>query len=212
MKTIYIWVKWFMLALMIVVGAYFYDKLPDQIPVHWNYAGEIDAYGPKTTHLFMIPAITLVMMILFVLLPKLDPKKDRYEKFADIYEIIQLAILGFMVYMYFITIAAALNPLVDVTFYVLFGVGVMFVLMGNYMGKIRQNYFVGIKTPWTLDNEEVWNKTHRLGGWCFVFSGLIFVLQAFTGVVDWWLFVTAILISVAVPIGYSYWLYKKIKK
>lgn len=212
MKNVYVWLKWVLLLVMIGGGLYFYNALPDQIPVHWSYAGEIDAYGSKTTHIILIPAIVLAMMLLFIFLPKLDPKRDKYVQFADIYEIIQLAIVGFMVYIYFITILAGLNPLLDVSFYILMGMGVMFVLMGNFMGKVRQNYFVGIKTPWTLDNEEVWNKTHRLGGWCFVAAGLLMMVQAFTGTVGWWLFAVAMTICLVVPIGYSYWLHRKLRK
>ena len=204
--------KWIFLLVMIGGGVYFYNLLPDIVPIHWNIEGEVDNYASKNYTVILIPIITLAMLVLFRFLPMLDPKKDKYEKFADIYEIIQAAIIGFFTYMYFVTMVAALNAEMNVGMYVMFGIGVLFILMGNYLGKVRQNYFVGIKTPWTLENEEVWNKTHRLGGWCFVLAGLIFVAQAFVGVMSIWVFVLAIVISSLVPVGYSYWLYKQIKK
>jgi uncharacterized membrane protein len=212
MKKIFMYLKWVMFGLMIVFGLYFYSKLPDVIPVHWNFAGEADNFGSKTTHLIMMSLIVLGMMLLFKFLPKLDPKKAQYEKFDEVYELIQLLIVGFMSYVYLITILAGIDAKVNVSYAVMVGMGAMFIIMGNYMGKIRQNYFVGIKTPWTLDNEEVWNKTHRLGGWCFVIAGLLFILQAVSGFVFWELFIILFVILVALPIGYSYWLHKKITK
>ncbi len=206
------WLKWVFLLAMVGGGVYFYNLLPDIVPIHWNIEGEVDNYANKNYSVVWIPIFTLVLMALFRVLPMVDPKKEKYEKFSDIYEIIQAAIIGFMAYLYYVTMFAALDTDLNVGMYVMFGIGVLFILMGNYLGKVRQNYFVGIKTPWTLDNEEVWNKTHRLGGWCFVISGLIFVAQAFVGVMSIWVFVLAILISTLVPIVYSYWLFNQIEK
>jgi uncharacterized membrane protein len=212
MKKIFMYLKWVMFGLMIVFGLYFYSKLPDVIPVHWNFAGEADNFGSKTTHLIIMPLIVLGMMLLFIYLPKLDPKKSQYEKFAEVYELIQLLLVTFMTYIYLITILVGIDAKINVSYAVMVGMGAMFIIMGNYMGKIRQNYFVGIKTPWTLDNEEVWNKTHRLGGWCFVIAGLLFILQAVFGFAFFWLFIILLVMLVLVPIGYSYWLHKKISK
>ncbi|HPH78859.1 MAG TPA: SdpI family protein [bacterium] len=212
MRKIYSYLKWIAWGLMVVSGWYFYNKLPAIVPTHWNLAGEADGFGSKTTHLILMPVIVLGMMIMLMVLPKLDPKKEKYEKFAEVYELFQLLLAAFMSYTYLVTIWAGLNPKVDVGFAILAGIGLLFVAIGNYMGKIRQNYFVGIKTPWTLDNEEVWNKTHRLGGWCFVLAGLMFLVQAFLAWKTWWVLAIALTVILAVPIGYSYWLHKQLKK
>ncbi len=212
MRKIYSYLKWIAWGLMVVSGWYFYNKLPAIVPTHWNLAGEADGFGSKTTHLILMPVIVLGMMIMLMVLPKLDPKKEKYEKFAEVYELFQLLLAAFMSYTYLVTIWAGLNPKVDVGFAILAGIGLLFVVIGNYMGKIRQNYFVGIKTPWTLDNEEVWNKTHRLGGWCFVLAGLMFLVQAFLAWKTWWVLAIALTVILAVPIGYSYWLHKQLKK
>lgn len=103
------------------------------------------------------------MVILFQFLPKMDPKRENYPKFEKTWEIFQFSLLIFFAYAYFITIFAALDPSLNVNKSIMLGIGALFVIIGNYMGKIRKNYFIGFRLPWTLDNEEAWNKTHRLG-------------------------------------------------
>lgn len=189
---------------MIVAGWMLYDQLPETMPVHWNFAGQPDGYGSRDVTVWTFPLITFGLMLLFWALPKIDPKREKYEKFLGVWNLIQTVLVLFFAYMYYISLIAGINPSINVGQWVVGGVGVMFVLMGNYMGKIRQNYFVGIKTPWTLNDEEVWNKTHRFGGWCFVIAGLIFLGSAIVGYFYLPLFVVAIVVAVLLPIVYSY--------
>lgn len=205
------WLKICLVGLMWVAGIFFYQSLPDILPTHWNMAGEVDGYGSKEIFVWLFPAIGLAMLILFWLLPKLDPRKEKYQKFAQVWEIMQTVLVGFFTYMYAVTLYAAMVPNVNVSVFVLVGIGVMFLILGNYMGKIRQNYFVGVKTPWTIDNEDVWNKTHRLAGWCFVLAGLLFIFQGLTGWVSGWLFGLAMVLAVVVPIIYSFVIFPKKK-
>lgn len=209
------WQFYFRLLLIVVmagIGWFYYDKLPQSIPIHWNWKGEIDGYGSKDLHVWMFPLIIIVMMILFWFLPKLDPKKDKYEKFADVWEILQTVMVMFFVYVYFISLYAGLHQGLDVSSWVMGGMGVLFILMGNYLGKVRQNYFIGIKVPWTLNNEEVWNKTHRVGGWCFVVAGIMMLINAFVKFSVGWIFGLAMAIVLVLPILYSYVIYKRIEK
>jgi len=210
-KNIMFWLKICLVGLMWVAGIFFYQSLPDILPTHWNMAGEVDGYGSKEIFVWLFPAIGLAMLILFWLLPKLDPRKEKYQKFAQVWEIMQTVLVGFFTYMYAVTLYAAMVPNVNVSVFVLVGIGVMFLILGNYMGKIRQNYFVGVKTPWTIDNEDVWNKTHRLAGWCFVLAGLLFIFQGLTGWVSGWLFGLAMVLAVVVPIIYSFVIFPKKK-
>lgn len=211
MKMIVTWLKYLLVGLMFVIGVIFYQKLPDIMPTHWNFAGEADGFGSKETFVWLFPGIAVGMLILFWVLPKLNPRKEKYNKFALAWEVMQAVIIGYFAYMYFVSIYAAMVPDVNISVFVLVGIGVMFLIMGNYMGKVRQNYFVGIKTPWTIDNEDVWNKTHRFGGWCFVIAALIFIFQGLTGWVSIWLFGLAVIIAALVPIVYSYVIYPKKK-
>jgi uncharacterized membrane protein len=198
-------------AVMSLTGLFLYDKLPDLIPNHWNIYGEIDSYWPKLTQIIFIPAITLAMALLFQFLPLIDPKKEKYVLFRKPWVVLQMSIIVFFAYLFFVTLYMAFYPLTPIIPFIFGGIGVLFVLLGNYLGKIRQNYFIGIKTPWTLDNEEVWNKTHRLGGWMFTICGLIVFAEAF---IQWqvaWVFIAAIIPTALVPIIYSYIIFRKEK-
>ena len=211
MKRVMQVLKYVFVLLMLVAGVAAYRYLPEIIPTHWNFAGEADGFGPKATFVWLFPGIAIAVLILFWFLPKIDPKKDKYKKFAEVWEIMQAVLVGYFAYMYFVSLYAAVVLDVNVSAFVLVGVGVLFLILGNYMGKIRQNYFVGIKTPWTIENEDVWNKTHRFGGWCFVIAALIFVLQGLTGFVSIWLFGLAIVVAALLPILYSYWIFPRNK-
>ncbi len=204
-----VYLRLLVILLMVGVGFYFADKLPDRVPMHWNWQGEVDSYGSRVQGLWTIPIMTVGIMILFWFLPKFDPKREKYQQFADVWEIFQSSFVIFMLYVYVVSLYAAMAK-IDVGGLVMLGIGLLFVLLGNYMGKIRQNYFVGIKLPWTLSNEEVWNRTHRVGGWCFVLAGILMVLGAYFKIVMGWLFVVAMVTCLIVPILYSYIIYKKI--
>jgi uncharacterized membrane protein len=199
-------------VIMFVVGWYFYDKLPDLVPSHWNINGEIDAYLPKLTQIILFPCITLALAVLFQLISRIDPRKEKYVLFKKPWIVLQMSIVVFFAYLYFVTLYMAFYPLTPIIPFIFGGIGVLFVLLGNYLGKIKQNYFVGIKTPWTIDNEEVWNKTHRLGGWMFTVCGLIVFAEAF---IQWqivWVFIASVILTAIVPIVYSYLIFRKTKK
>jgi len=199
-------------VIMFLVGLFLYDKLPDLILSHWNINGEIDSYWPKLTQIIFIPAITLALALLFQFLPKIDPKKEKYVLFQKPWIVLQMSIVLFFAYLYFVTFYMAFYPLTPIIPFIFGGIGVLFVLLGNYLGKIRQNYFVGIKTPWTLDNEEVWNKTNRLGGWMFTICGLIVFAEAFIQWQHVWVFIVSVLLTALVPVIYSYVIFRKGKK
>jgi len=197
---------------MFIVGAALYNALPDLVPSHWNIKGEIDSYLPKLTSIILFPAITLGLALLFPIVSAIDPKKEKYILFRKPWVVLQMSIVLFFAYLYFVTLYMAFNPAIPIIPFIFGGIGVLFVLIGNYLGKIRQNYFVGIKTPWTIDNEEVWNRTNRLGGWLFTIAGLIVFAEAF---IQWQVvavFIVAVVIAAVLPIVYSYVLFRHLKK
>lgn len=199
-------------ASMITVGLLMFDQMPDMMPTHWNVKGEIDDWTSKTTWVWLFPSITLVLALLFPILSRIDPRKEKYTLFRRPWLILQMVFVVFFAYLYFATMYIALHPEILVTPFILGGIGVLFIVIGNYLGKVRQNYFIGIKTPWTLDNEEVWNRTQRVGGWSFMFAGLIIFTEAFIRWQEVWAIFTAIGIAVIIPVLYSYLLHKKIVK
>jgi uncharacterized membrane protein len=196
-----------------VLGFYFYSVFPDQVPIHWNFAGQVDNWGSKFTGAFLMPLIGLGMYFLFLFIPSIDPKKEKYQQFARVYLIFRLAILLILFGVYLIASANALGYNVRVEIWIPVIIGFFFMILGNYMGKIKPNWFMGIRTPWTLSNDEVWNKTHRLGGKLFILFGLLLIITPLLPYSSflWTLLIPVIIISV-IPIVYSYVIYKKIKR
>ncbi|MFH0892166.1 MAG: SdpI family protein [Candidatus Falkowbacteria bacterium] len=162
-------------AAAVISSFYFYAHFPERVPMHWNAAGEIDGWGSRWVGAFLIPIVILGMYLLFLGIPYLDPKKDRYEQFRKVYHVFKGFIVTFMAIIYFLTSFSALGGDINIGLWVPGMVGVLFILLGNYMGKIKPNWFMGIRTPWTLSSEEVWNKTHRFGGKIFMLAGLVFL-------------------------------------
>ncbi len=199
-------VRIILVALMFVAGAFLYKYLPAMIPTHWGMEGQPNQYSPKAFGAWLIPGMSLLFLVLFPLLPKLDPKKENYEKFQKSWSVIQTALIGFFAYMYAVTMYVTLYPQYNaqVGRAVTFGIGLLFVILGNVMGKVRQNYFVGLKTPWTLNDPEVWQKSQRFAGWMFVLGGVVFMLQGLIWVAIIPVFVVLMIVIVALPIIYSY--------
>lgn len=183
---------------------YYYPDLPAMVPSHWNFRNEIDGYMPKTSFALFMPGMIIGMWLLFQIMPKLDPKRDKYVLFEREWSIMQTAIMGFFAYLNFAIIHITRNPGRDLTPFMFGGLGVLFILLGNYMSKIRQNYFIGIKVPWTLSSEENWNKTHRFASWTFVLAGMVTLIEAF---VLWYapvIVLGGLVLAGALPVLYSY--------
>jgi len=148
-----------------------YPRMPRTIPVHWNFKSEVDGWGPSWTILFM-GALPLAIYLLLKIVPRLDPRKDAYEKHAKPYTILTTVLSLVFIPIAWIVAIAAFGIDFPVDVFVRIIIGVLFVVVGNFLGKFRPNYFVGIRTPWTLSDPEVWKKTHRHGAWVFIIMGL----------------------------------------
>jgi len=204
------------ILLLIITGLasiYFYSVFPERIPVHWNMTGEIDGWGSKTFGAFMLPIVMLGLYLLFLVLPYLDPRKKNYKQFSQIYHGFKTLILLFMGIIYFIVGLNALGYSIAVGTWVPVLVGVLFIIIGSYLAKIKSNWFIGIRTPWTLSSEEVWNKTHRFGGKLFILGGLLMILTpVLPEELKAYLFIFIVLLVSLGSVGYSYFLYQKIGK
>lgn len=198
--------------LCLVTGFLAYPYLPEKVPTHWNAAGEIDGWGSAWQGAFMFPLIMLAVYLLLIFLPKLDPKRKNYAKMGKAYSVMCLVIMLFFTAMYFGTLGTALGLFEGFPSLVQLGIGALFMILGNYMGKIKHNYFMGIKTPWTLANEEVWHRTHRMAGPFWIIGGLLFMLTSFLPV--GWITTAVIIIIfglVAIPAVYSYVIFKQLE-
>lgn len=192
----------------VVIGLILWNKLPDQVPVHWDINGAVDGYATRTQAVFAMPFVLVAFHWICVLGTLLDPKKQNIndKMFTLVLWIIPVISLlcNSLVY------ATALGHKVNVEIIMPLFMGALFVIIGNYMPKCKQSYTMGIKLPWTLDDEENWNKTHRLAGFLWVVGGVVIMASAITGV--FWIFFVLLVPMVAVPVVYSYLLYRKKNK
>ena len=207
---------WLILILILfgfALGAYFYPSLPDKVPTHWNASGEVNGYGSKLFGAFGLPAISLTMYLMFLVLPYIDPKKKNYTDFKSTYQFLKYLLILFFLGIQVMTLLIASGVIVNKPIFIQIMVSLLFILLGNVMGRFKHNYFVGIKTPWTLANEEVWRKTHRLAAPLWVFGGVINILLAFSGInFNGIGFMVIVAVISIVPIGYSYIAYQQIMK
>ncbi len=192
----------------IVVGLILWNKLPEQVPVHWNVNGAVDGYATKTQAVILLPLVLVAFQWICVLVTLLDPKKQNIndKMFTLVLWIIPVISLLCNSMMY----ATALGHKISVEVIMPLFIGVLFIIIGNYMPKCKQSYTLGIKLPWTLEDEENWNKTHRMAGFLWVTGGVVIMATAFLG--TFWLFFVVLIPMVFVPTVYSYLLYKKKNK
>jgi len=198
------------IAIIIAVAAYLYPSLPEQIPTHWNFQGEVDDYTPKPWGVIVLPLAAILIFIIMKLIPIVSPKGFRTDQFRDVVNIFTVTLVGFMSGIGLLVLLAASGRNVQMNEMVFAGMGLLFIVLGNYMSKVRKNFFIGIRTPWTLASDEVWNRTHRLGGWIFVLIGFFMFLNAFIQFPMEWL-IGSIVVMALVPVVYSYVLYRKIE-
>ncbi|SHI81833.1 SdpI family protein [Lutispora thermophila] len=203
------------LILMIIaafaITIYFYPMLPDRIPTHWNFKGEIDGYSGKLSGAYLLPVMNLIMYGLFILIPLLDPKKENYKLFSSTYIFFRYLFHIYFLAFHAVIIAAALGYDVDMGRFVMFGISMLFMLMGNVMGRVKHNYFIGIRTPWTLASEEVWKKTHRLAALLWTVAGFIGIILALFRINLIWMLIVMLIASSLIPTAYSYILFNRAK-
>lgn len=199
-----------------VASLYFYAHFPDRVVTHWNIEGQADGWSGKGFAAFFFPGLLSGIYLLFLVLPMFDPKKDRYAEFTRVYNVFRNLILGIMVLIYFVASISNLGFYLNVGAWVPSLIGLLFIVLGNYMGKIKPNWFIGIRTPWTMSSESVWSKTHRFGGKTFMISGVLIALSGLAPLpLRLPLFVLAIMVILFGTVVYSYLAYlseKKIRK
>lgn len=198
------------ILLPVAVGLLLWDKLPEQVPFHWGINGEVDGWATKTQAVFLLPLLMLGIQWLCSFVTQLDPKKQAGSKMMGL---VLWIIPVLNLFLHVMVWLAALGREVNMAVVMPLFMGALFVIIGNYLPKCRQSYTVGIRLPWTLDNEENWNKTHRLAGKLWVAGGLLCMPCALlSGVWSFIVMMGILVVMCAVPTVYSYRLYKKNKK
>lgn len=204
------WVLGIALAFMLIVAAVLFPNLPDRIPTHFNINGEPDAWLPKTLAIWVMPILAAGVWGVMTVAPKIDPKKDRYEKFAASYNRIKIGVMVFLTGLHLLLMSAYDEPQL-LTRMILLGAALLFAFLGNEMGRFEQTWFAGIRNPWTLADERVWRRTHRVGARWFTGMG---ILNAITVLVLPLPIATLLLVATALGVAfgimaYSYVLYRR---
>ena len=200
-----------MIAAATLAGLLLWSRLPDQMASHWNVNDQVDGYMPKFWGVFLLPLITLGMFLLFLVLPSIDPMKANIAQFREVFNLFIVFIVGFMIYLYSLTLAWSLGySNFRMSSAMLPGIGLLFILIGFMMRQARRNFFIGIRTPWTLSSDTVWNETHRVGAVLFMICGALAVIGGFFGgITAFWMLFAPIMVSTLFLLVYSYVLYQR---
>jgi len=188
-------------------GFLMWDKLPEKLPTHWNFEGEIDGWSSKPFAVIILPLIMLAFHLICTLATSCDPKTQNFNN--KVFGIVLWICPILSLLCTTATYAAALGFDVKVEFIIPLFMGILFLIIGNYLPKCKQNYTIGIKIPWTLNNEENWNKTHRLAGFIWTVGSIVIIVGAFFKDAVVYTTFIPIAVMVLVPMIYSYIYYRK---
>jgi uncharacterized membrane protein len=206
--------RYLVMSLLLVVAAfaatfYVYGRLPDRIPLHWNADGEIDRYGSRASA-FMMPGVMAGVLALLAVLPKVSPMRFSVDAFSDTYWYCALIVEGMLAYIHGVVMAGSLDHGIDTGRWMLGGMAIFIALLGNVMGKVRRNFWLGVRTPWTLANERVWYATHRLAAKMMVACSALAFIAALANLR--FAAVVLIVIGPLVPAVYSLLYYKRLER
>ena len=194
-----------------IAGLSLWNRFPDQMASHWNVNDQVDGYMSRFWGVFLMPVLTLGMFLLFLLIPNIDPLKANIAQFRDAFNLFIVLIVAFMVYIHALTLLWSLG-------YTGFGMsramlpamGLLFIFVGYMLRKAKRNFFIGIRTPWTLSSDRVWDETHRIGAMLFTISGVLALLGSFFGGMTAFVMIMVPLLgSTLFLVIYSYVLYRR---
>lgn len=200
-----------MIAVATLAGVLLWNRLPDQMASHWNIDDQVNGYMSRFWGVFLLPLICLGIFVLFRLIPSIDPLKANIAQFLGIFNSFILLMIGFLLYLYGLTLAWNLGYTnFQMSAAMLPAMGLLFIFIGFLMRQAKRNFFIGIRTPWTLSSDSVWNETHRIGAILFIVSGaLAFIGGFFGGMTAFWMMFIPIIGSTLFLLVYSYILYQR---
>jgi uncharacterized membrane protein len=218
--------RWLILSVLLTLAAFGgslyvyefqYDRLPEKVPIHWNIHGEPDGWVSKHDVIWtflLMPAVMAGMVVLTAILPWLSPKPFDVERFRDTYGYLMALVVALFGFIHLLILFGSLEPpgAFDLGRWLVGGIFLFFALIGNVLGRTRRNFWIGVRTPWTLASETVWIQTHRLTAWLFVVIGIAGFVAVVAGVPLVWCFVAFMTLAVFVPVLYSLVLYKRLER
>ena len=202
------------LAIIVVsfaIGISLYPQLPDTIPSHWDASGNVNGYMTKFWGVFLMPIMSIILYGIFLLIPIIDPRKENIQKFRTYFDNFILVIMLFFFYVYILTLLWALNYRFNMIIALIPAMSLLFYYAGILIQKAKRNWFIGIRTPWTLESETVWDKTHEVTAKLFKASAIIGLIGLFFQNLAICFVVIPVMVSAIFGVVYSYILYKKEK-
>lgn len=198
------------ILISVLATIWLWPKLPAQVPTHWNLQGQVNGHHSRLwAALFPILGVAVLAFVTW-LLPVISPNNFRIGPFGAVYVGLMLVVQGFVLLLGIVTLLAAAGYALPVPTIVFFGVGALYMILGNYMGKLRHNFFIGIRTPWTIASQATWERTHRLGGRLFVLAGLVVMAGTLFGL-PFKAALTVLLAAGLYPALYSYVIYRRVE-
>lgn len=200
-----------MLVVATAAGILFWNQLPDPMASHWDINDQVDGYMSKFWGVFMMPLMTAGLFLLFLVIPSIDPLKANIAKFRGAFNLLIVLIIAFMLYIHGLTLAWNLGYTdFQMSGALLPAIGLLFIFIGFMLRQAKRNFFIGIRTPWTLSSDRVWDETHRLGAVLFIISGILaFIGGLFGGTIAFWLMFVPLIGSTLFLLVYSYVLYQQ---
>jgi uncharacterized membrane protein len=200
-----------LIAIALIAGLALWNQLPEQMASHWNANDQVDGTMPKFWGVWMMPLITLGMFVLFLVVPTIDPLKANIVQFRETFNVFIALIVAFMLYIHALTLAWSLGYQdFKMSAAMLPFMGILFIAIGFLLRKAKRNFFIGIRTPWTLSSDTVWDKTHQLGSVLFMLSGAFAILGGFFGgMTAFWLVFVPLIGSTIFLVIYSYIVYRQ---
>lgn len=200
-----------LIAAVLAATAVAYPHLPNTVPTHWDAHGNINGWSARWTLFVTTPGMMAVLLVVFTALPWLSPKHFEVDSFRATYLYIMVMILALTAYMHALLLAAGLSWRIDMSRAIEGGLCLLIALLGNVMGKVRRNSYVGIRTPWTIADERVWNVTHRFAAKTFFVGGVAGLIAVILHA-PFWLPMAAILVAAITPAVYSLVFYKQLER
>ena len=205
-----------LIILMFIAGAYFYDKVnlneEGKMPIHWNAKGEVDSYGNRFIGLFLMPVVVVLIYLLFQLIPTMAVYKEHLEEFkGEIYGMKVVFIL-FFIAIYIATLLPSFGYNINMNYFIIPWISLLFIYLGYAIKDAKRNFFIGIRTPWTLASDRVWNKTHKIGSKLLMVTGVVFLLALVFPKYMIWIIIVPILLVILFLFIYSFVEYKKLKR
>jgi uncharacterized membrane protein len=200
-----------MLVVATAAGLLFWNRLPDPMASHWDINDQVDGYMSRFWGVFMMPLMTAGLFLLFLVIPAIDPLKANIAKFRGAFNLLIVLIIAFMLYIHGLTLAWNLGYTgFQMSGAMLPAIGLLFIFIGFMLRQAKRNFFIGIRTPWTLSSDRVWDETHRVGGVLFILSGILaFIGGLFGGMIAFWLMFVPLIGSTLFLLVYSYVLYQR---